>query len=1116
MKRSARCEYNLIRSGAGKWASILMLLSLCFFAGTNTQAQATKAEITGTVHDPTGAAIPNAEITVTNTGTNEVRKATSGGDGLFAVNLLNPGTYKISIHTTGFKAFEVPSLTLAAGDSPRLDAAMEIGATTETISVEAATPLLQSENSSLGSSVNQVAVQDLPLNGRNFVQLVQLVPGANEGPPNSLTNGTKPDDKRISASFSANGQSEVLNNQMVDGMDNNESLIGSVGVRPSVDAVSEIRVQTAVYSADTGRTGGAAVNIISKSGTNNFHGSAYEYFRNDIFNTYPFLFGQHPCGGQYVFPACTPKQRLRQNQFGGSIGGPIFKDKTFFFGDYEGFRLVQGANPTVSTVPTLFEEQNPGNFTDQPGNLNVGVLPPSSLDPAALNYFALFPAPNAGTIGGTCTSPTSCKALQGQFIGVGINTQFSHVFDIRLDHKISDNNSVFGRYSYNNVKTWNPTTFPVKSVAGLSIMPTGAGYSPNNTHNTSLSYIHTFTQSLLMQIQAGYLRVVNSTYPASFGNGNTIGPTVNTAYGMPGVNISGFTSGLAHVGWNNGYTTLGGGAFTPLTDLTNAYQLMGTVTYTRGAHNLKFGAGALQRRLKSIQSAAGLPQWTFNDMPTFLQGTFTLVNRQLATRDPNYNRWETSLYAQDDWRVSSNTTLNLGVRYDIYTPLCEKHGVIATWNPNTAALMVGNTPGVSCTANVRTFYGGIVPRIGFATTIHHSLVIRGGFGMSIYPDSITSNATPKNPPFLSAYGPNNPAAMQAQFNGGFSKLVQGAPALSQIPIYPQALVGSVRAATDPNFRPGAVYQYSLSIQRDFHGNVLTVSYIGIQARHSPQSFTDLNAPAPNTQTVGSTAAQALRPNYTKWPQLTNIGWYASGGAGSYNAATISFERRLARGLNFNTNYTYARLLDNAVGMSNQNTVAYGYWVPISHSYDYSNSDLDLRNRFVASINYALPFFSGASGFKGAALKGWQLNTILAWNAGQPVTPLNATSLSGTNQLSGGDRPNRIGNPTISGKTIAKFFNTAAYANQTLGTLGNSQRNTLYGPHYRHVDLSLIKSFPIYERLHLDFRAEAFNITNTANFSTPNVTLGQGTYGTITAMSPAYSPRVFQFAVKFIF
>jgi hypothetical protein len=1146
-------------SCAGMWAGVLAILLCGCFLSTRLAAQATTASVVGTVHDETGAAVPNAEVVLTNKGTAETRKVVSAENGSFTFNLVAPGSYSVTVTAPSFKRFEVPNLTLAAGDSPRVDAGLAVGATSETVSVEAVTPLLQSESSALQSSVNQQAVQDLPLNGRNFVQLVQLVVGANEGPPGSLTNGTKPDDKRQSASFSANGQSEVLNNQMIDGLDNNESLIGSVGIRPSVEAVSEIRVQTSVYSADTGRTGGAAVNIITKSGTNHLHGSAYEYFRNDVFNSYPFQFGTPACSATLKYPNCNPKQELRQNQFGASIGGPIRKDKTFFFGDYEGFRLVSGANPTVSTVPTAFEEQNFGNLSDQPnpanqfpittnfGTTNSGYSPTATgagltIDPVAADYMQFYPTPTR-TAGGTCTTPgvaSTCSLLVGQFVGIAINTQFSNVFDIRLDHQIGPNDQIYGRYSYNNVKTWNPGVFGAHTVAGVTLNPTGGGYSPSNDHSVAITYAHTFTQNLIAQLQVGYLRVVDSTYPAFFGNGNTVGPAADTAFGMPGVNISAFTSGLAHVGMaSGGYTALGGGAFTPLTDQTQAYQGLGTVTYTHGNHNLKFGAGLIRRHLTSVQSAAGLPQYTMaGALWGFETGIYTTDNRLLATTNPHYRRWEPSVYAQDDWHVTNNTTLNLGIRYDVFTPLTEINNNISTWNPVTEVIMVAGTPGVSPSANVRTYYGNVAPRIGFATTLRPGFVIRGGFAFSYYPDSITSNATPKNPPLLASFGPFPSSSAPA----GYQYLRNGNPPLGSAlfqNINPANPVGAIRAATDPNFRPGMVEQFTVSTQKDFHGNVLTVAYVGTLERHTPQSFTDLNAPNPTNPTGNvSTAAAAAagctstvtapgscawnigRPYFAKYPGLNTVGWYASEGSGSYHAAQISFERRLSHGVAFNTNYTYSRNLDNAVGLSNQNTTAYGYWVPISHTYDYGNSDLDLRNRFVVNINYTLPFAQTASGLKGEAFKGWQLNTITAWNAGQPVTPVNSTSISGTESTNGGDRPNRVGSPTALGgapKTISHFFNTAAYTQQTGGTFGNSERNSMYGPHYRHVDLSLIKQFPIKEAVHLEFRAEGFNITNTANFSTPNVTLQTAsTYGTITSMSPSYTPRVIQFALKLLY
>ncbi|HEY0263930.1 MAG TPA: carboxypeptidase regulatory-like domain-containing protein [Granulicella sp.] len=1076
----------------------LLALWLSFsLAGGRAYAQSTTAEVLGSVHDETGSIIPGAEVTITNKGTNESRKTTSNENGAFTFNLLQPGTYRLSVTSANFKRYEVPNITLAAGDQPRIDAGMSVGGVNETVSVEATSPLLQSESSTMQSSVNQLAVQDLPLNGRNFVQLVQLAPGANEGPPSSLTAGHGKDDERGAASVSANGQSDLLNNQLIDGMDNNEGLIGTVGVRPSVEAVSEIRVQTNVYSADTGRTAGAAVNVITKSGTNQFHGSAYEYFRNDIFNTYPFQFGAH-----------NAKQRLRQNQFGASIGGPIFKNKTFFFGDYEGFRLVSDANPSISTVPTLFEEQNPGNLTD----IGLGIIPQDQIDPAARNYLALYPAPNLPNVGG-----------QGRFVGVSRMTQSSNNFDVRLDHSFNDHNVIFGRYSHNQYVTWQPSTFPVKTVAGLNIQPSGTGYSPSNDHNVSLSFTHTFTQNLLLQLQAGFLRVDNESYPAPFGNGNKVGPAVNTAYGQPGVNISGFTSGLAPITIQGGYTGLGAGAFSPLTDLTNAFQYQGTVTYTRGAHNIKMGASLIRRQLFSVQSHQQLPNWTFTNLAQFEQGTYISTTRSYSTTNPHYRLWEPSVYFQDDWHITANTTLNLGLRYDVFTPYTEVNNAISTWNPATESIQVAGQNGISSTAGIRTFYGSVAPRFGFSSTVRPGLVVRGGIGIAFFPTSLTSNVSLKNQPFLNTYGPFSSTTAPA----GFSKFINGAPAATVNSA--SNPTGSMSAAVDPNFRPAMATQMNLAVQKDFSGNVVTVAYVGVLTQHIAQPMNDLNAPPPNTVglTINGVACNAatdphqcnpnqLRPTYSKYPGLTTIGWYASGGSGSYHSLQLSFQRRLTKGLSFNANYTYARDLDNATGLSNETVGGYAIVPSITNTYDYGNSDLDLRSRGAATVNYQLPFGNNLHGISGLVVKGWQINSIGVWGSGQPFTVFNAGNVSNTNPGGSTDRANRVGTWQISNPGVSRFFNTAAFASQAPGTLGLEHRNDLHGPHFRHVDLSFIKNFPIHEDTHFEFRAEGFNITNTANFANPTATLGSSTFGQLTSMSASYAPRVIQFALKLVF
>ena len=413
---------------------IRILLAVMLFAvcGHSAMAQDTAATILGNVTDSSGAAISKAEVTVTNTQTNVSVVVTTTDSGAYTVPQLIPGTYSVLIKVAGFRTASMLDLQVSAGDRHRADASMVVGGATETVEITTTTPALQTDTSSIGSNITQQAVHDLPLNGRNYITLVQMSPGATEAAPNSINSGTRPDDRRPSSSISMNGQSETLNDQLVDGMDNNERVIATIGVRPSIDSIQEVRVVTNTFSADTGRAAGAVVNVVTKSGTNNFHGTLYEFFRNDALNAYSYQFGLH-----------NPKPELRQNQFGGSLGGPIFKNKAFFHGDAEFFRLIKGGLPSSLTIPTLYEEQHPGDFSDaipagtilqtdgvtrtgcaiiaanvadptqsqttgcvydpnpaSPGYLRNPIvgnkIPAGFIDPAGLAYFKLYPAPNGG------------------------------------------------------------------------------------------------------------------------------------------------------------------------------------------------------------------------------------------------------------------------------------------------------------------------------------------------------------------------------------------------------------------------------------------------------------------------------------------------------------------------------------------------------------------------------------------------------------------------------------------------------------------------------------------------------------------------------------------------
>ena len=890
-----------LRLAAGFVLFLLMLATGAAFG------QQTTADIVGTVSDSTGAIVPNAQVVVENIDTHVQRKAETTSSGDFVVNLLNPGHYSVTVTAPGFSKFEVANLTLTAGDRARADASLKTGAADETVTVEAVTSALQTDSSVLSSSIVAQAVQDIPLNGRNYVNLAQVLPGSTEGSPNSLVGGGQPDDRRQSSAVSVNGQAEVFNNFLIDGMDNNERLIGTQAVRPSIDAIDEIRIQTNAYTAEVGRTGGGVISIITKSGTDQFHGTAYEFFRNDILNA-----------SAYAFGAQIRKPELRQNQFGGSIGGPILRNRTFFFADFENFRSIQGLNPTSYVVPTLFEEQNIGNFSDIGGP----VLTAAQLDRAGVDYFKLFPAPNVGT---------------NHFVGTDKLTQINYTFDVRIDHRLNASNLLYGRVSYNHTDTATQGALPSQTVEGVLINPSNQyGLSPSRDVNSLLAYVHTFTPNLLLELKAGFTHVNNQTLPLS-ANVNA-----NTAFGQPNVN---YVGGLAQVVVNSA-TTLGiSGVNVPLRDSDNIFQEVGTITYTRGKQNIKMGASLIRRQVTNYQSASSNGQWTFSTLPNLLLGAFSSVSRNASLTTIRPRIWEPSVFIQDDVHFNQVLTFNLGLRYDVYTPFTDANNGISNFDPVGAKILVAGQNGVSSSAGVTTDYSNVAPRLGFAANLPHGFVLRGAYGITFFPSNLTSTSYERNIPFLGTYGPCTPTSCPA----GFTTFSAGLPPITGNSVTNPT--GSINAVA-LNFRSTYLEQYNFTAQQEFGANILTLSYVGSTGRHVVQRLPDINAPGLNT----AANPNSLRPYYSRLPGVTAIANFQSTGVSYYNALQAVFQRRLTHGLGYNLNYTWSHDLDNSnsFGAACGNT-GYGAIPSLTSSIDYGNSCLDLRNRFAATANYELPY-----------------------------------------------------------------------------------------------------------------------------------------------------------------
>jgi Carboxypeptidase regulatory-like domain len=1075
------------------WIRLVCLIALSMSAAI--EAQQITGDIVGTVTDGSGAAVPEAQVTVTNTGTRIARVTKSSATGDYVVNLLQPGTYEVKVTATGFKSVRVSAVQLGAGDRTRVDASLTIGEVSQSVTVEADASSLQTDSSSLSSTIGQTAVQNLPLNGRNFVQLAQVQPGVNQGPPNGLDNGTRPADLRQSATFSANGQDDVLNNEMIDGGDNNERLTGTIAVRSSLDAIDQVRVDTNSYPAEVGRTGGAVVNIITKSGTNDFHGDVFEFIRNDITDA-----------NSYSFGAKTKKSKLRWNQFGGSLGGPIVRNKAFFFGDYEGYRLRQGLSPLISTVPTLYEEQNPGDFSDVGGP----VIPAAGIDPVALNYFKMYPAPNQGT---------------NQYFGIPSASQNSDDFDLRGDVHFRDNDSAFVRFIYNKVTSAQPGSLPVVTIGDLKINPNSGivGTANQLDYNSAVNYTHIFNASLIMNLFASFTRADNSTYPHDKG----LNP--NRAFGQPNVNSTiGDASGLAPI-FVNGGANLGDSYFVPVTHADNTFQYVGSIAYTRGNHNIKSGASLIRRQLLSLQSSFPEGQWVFLGYPALLQGQYYTVSRNIDLYPPHFRVWETGAYLTDNWRLRKNLTVNMGVRYDLYTPYAEIHNHASTFDPRTGALLIAGVNGVSNTAGIQTDYRGFEPRAGAALDLGRGFVVRGGYGLSFFPMNTTSTADLKNPPFVSTLStcgvsPISPIRCPA----GMTRFADGLPLPTAVTLATPGV--SVPVAVDPHYQTSYIHQANLTMQKEVAGNVFTASYVGLFGRDLIQLIA-LNAAAPSPAPI-----QTRRPYYSMDPNLGDVTMSQSHGTSNYNALQTSVDRRFSKGLAFNVNYTYAQNLANSTPGSEQGQGGFGIVPSQVNKLDYGNSSIAIRHVLAGTVNYALPIGQSATGLEAGLIKGWQVNVLGLLSTSVPFTVVNPSNVSNTTAGTN-DRLDVIGNPHISSPSRQAFFNPGAFASQAKGTLGNEGFMQYFGPHFRHLDVGLSKTIALRERVNLDFTAQSFNLFNTPNFANPNAALpavtaadtptvtlsninntkvNPGHFGQITSMISSYTPRVFQFSLKLRF
>ncbi len=1097
------------------------------------------ASLTGQVLDPAGAAVAGAQISVRNEATAVVFTAVSEGTGFYRVPQLPPGKYSITVSMAGFRTLKREDIVARVNDRMRVDLNLEVGQVTETLTVQGQSPLLQTEDATTGQVIDNQKIVDLPLNNRNWLQLATLAAATV-----SYVNVFNAEGgNRNNVVMNLGGTHTNQANYLLNGTDNTNFVSAGAVAYPPVDSLQEFKVETNNYTADTGRLGGAVVNASIKSGTNSFHGTAYEFLRNREMNARNFF-----------APPAAAKPQFTRNQFGASLGGPIVRDRLFAFLNYEGNRERQNQ---IATTQVYTDAQKAGNFASQLGAQTgtdgagrpvaqgqifdpfsirrlangtairdpfVGnIIPLSRLNPVSKSLIDLAPRPNS------TGSPNFIREVSNP---LNIDT-----FAGRVDWAKSNNNTVFGHFIYSDQHSLSA------GILGLPI--DGGGFTlGSNQRHFGLGWTHVFSPNALSDLRLGYLRNHRDT--------RQLQPNerLNEKYGIPfpfpgpGLGGSAFMTiaGFASLG-------TGGGTFP---QFVNKYELADNFTLIRGAHSMKFG---FQAQLKVFENRNACNQcrglMNFNGVFTrqpgftntgsavadFLMGTVDSSTLGSVRSEKDVGR-DTDFYAQDKWQATRKLTITLGMRYQYHAPHWEARDVMSNviYGPGFSNAFLAVPEGMADTTFaflrdvlmpyipvrkspelgrglVRPNYRNFAPRLGLAYQLDAKTVIRGGYGIFYgFPDATSSAVLSISPPGnLSITDSSNTLDPTLLIN----RSIFGADPFRRALTNP-----SFFAIFDPNIKPEFTQMYNLTVQREFkHSWLLELGFIG---NHSSRLMfynpvNDARPALPNDLS----APQSRRRVSTV---LGNLNYYAPQGWSTYNAMTFSAEKRFSQGLSVVANFTWSRALGFApptvLGINNaavQN--------PLDFGREYGPLEFDVQKRAVFSYNYELPFgrgkpfLSSVSPLANGFLGGWQINGITSLQGGFPLTPGLAISLGRTFTSS---RPNIIGDPNATSRRPDDWFSRAAFAIPSEAEIaagnffGNAGRGSLRAPGLVNFDFSVVKNANIRENLRLQYRCEFFNLTNTpflggngavsVNFSSP-------LFGKVTA---AADPRVIQMGLKLIF
>jgi len=879
--------------------------ALCLIGLSNVAFAQTTASLKGTVTDSSGAVVPGAVMALTNSETGAQHQTTSGESGTYEFPVLQPGTYRLTTQKTGFAQVANAGIRLEVNQDARLDVSLRPGAVNDTVEVTAAAALLEQSTSQIGQVIETKAVSDLPLNGRNFAQLAILgtgVVGVGFGPSGTIGSGTRPDDPRPGAELMSNGNREMTNDYLLDGVDDNFRRNALITLRPTVEDILEFKIQTNLFGAEQGRNSGATVDVITKSGTNGYHGSVFEFVRNNDFDARNFF---NAVG--------TPQPEYHQNQFGGSVGGPIVHNKVFFFADYEGFRKLQGTTTSVNTVPTVAERS--GDFSG---------IPQAIYDPATLvtasgtaSGFSRQPFPG-NIIPASRFDPVTSRVIQAYPLptGAGLaNNQFTNPVlgqnndtgDGRIDWNLNANNTIFGRFSRQDTLTNTPSTFGFRNVPGLAIpvslgnSTNYAGRAPMSNYNDVIAYSHVFSSTFLVDTRMGFsrfaMRNLDSTAPAS-------GPGLGQLLGVPNSNQEPESLGFPIFSLT-GYTGIGGPTAIPTIRYENTFNPIANFTKVFGPHTLKWGASVVRRQIVDFQDNSGNGSYSFdstfdnnpnsagntgNAMADFLLGVPGGVTQAFQLVWAGTRLLEVGIYAADDWRITKRLTLNLGLRWEYLPPPVEVANRYANFDTQTGKVLIA---GVNSDANVgvQTQKKMFAPRFGFAYQLDKKTVLRGGFGI-FYNASGNGGALYRLHRQL-PFGATTTVVINEQ-SPTYLTVAQG------LPLNPSLNVPSI--INNPtgswysiphNYKNAYAEQFNFGAERELPFNVVVkASYVGNLGRDLDVTY-NINQPVPGPGPVGP--RELL---FGIAPGVSGDSYAATDGLSAYHSLQVTAQKRFSSGLSF--------------------------------------------------------------------------------------------------------------------------------------------------------------------------------------------------------------------------